>query len=142
MTQAKQGDTVRVHYIGKLKDGSIFDDSTPDEPIEFTIGGDEVLADFENTVVGMTIGDKRTVSIPSKDAYGAYDENLIFELGFDQLPEDLEPEVGIDLLITMPDGEEAIMTIVGIEDKVVVLDANHPLADEDLTFDIELVEIL
>lgn len=143
MTQAKHGDTVRVHYIGKIADGTIFDDSYEDnEPIEFTIGGDEVLPDFEKTVTGMNVGDKKHIAIPCKDAYGKYDEELIFELGYDQIPEDLNPEIGIDLLITLAEDEETIMTIIGIEDKVIVLDANHPLADEDLTFDIELVEIL
>lgn len=142
MTQAKHGDTVRVHYVGKLADGSIFDDSNDDEPIEFTIGGDEVLPDFEKTVIGMSIGDKRTVHIPSKDAYGAYDEELLFEIGYDQVPDDLEPELGIELLITLPEGEQTVMTIVALEEEVIVLDANHPLADEDLTFDIELVEIM
>lgn len=142
MAQAKKGDTVRVHYIGKLADGTIFDSTEDDEPLEFVIGEDEVLPKFEETVIGLSIGDKRTVEISSDDAYGDYDEDLIFEIGYDQFPEDIEPELGIDLEVTLPSGHSEIMTIVELEEDAVVLDANHPLAGEDLVFELELVEIV
>lgn len=142
MAQAKKGDTVRVNYIGKLADGSVFDSTEDDEPIEFVIGGDEVLNEFEGAVIGMTPGDKKTVAIKAENAYGDYDEELIYEIGHDQLPEGLQPELGMDLQIRMPSGQGSIMTIVDIEDDAIVLDANHPLAGEDLVFEIELVEIV
>ena len=142
MTQAKHGDSVRVNYVGKLDDGSIFDTTDGDEPIEFVIGEEEVLPDFESAVIGMSVGEKRTINIPAANAYGDYDDEMVFEVGIDQLAEGFEPELGLDVLVTLPDGETHEMTIVDIEEEMVILDANHPLAGENLTFDIELVAII
>jgi FKBP-type peptidyl-prolyl cis-trans isomerase 2 len=147
MAKAKKGDTVRVHFVGKLSDGSVFDASRgiegeEDEPIEFTIGGDEVLDDFEKAVIGMEPGDKAHITIPAKRAYGEWDEELVYEISRDQLPEGLKPEVGMELQIKLPDGNGAIMSILEIDGDAIVLDNNHPLAGEDLVFDIEFVDIV
>ena len=141
MAKAKTGDTVRVHYTGRLSDGTIFDKTEKDEPLEFTIGAGKVLPKFEQAVTGMETGRKKVVEIPSEDAYGEYDEEEIYEIQLEQLPDDLEPEVGLLLEITMPTGRSAVMTVAGFDDESVILDANHPLAGEDLIFEIRLVDV-
>lgn len=141
MTQAQQGDTVKVHYTGKLDDGTVFDSSTSGDPLEFTIGSGSIIPGFEKAVVGMTPGDSKTEVIPVDDAYGPHREEMVLVVERAQMPADLEPEIGQQLQIQQPSGEAIPVVITDVSDSEVTLDANHPLAGEDLTFDIELVEI-
>ncbi len=142
MAKAKNGDTVKVHYTGRLTDGTEFDSSTSSEPLEFTLGEGQVIPGFEEAVVDMTPGDKKTVTIPVDEAYGPHRDELITQVSRDQFPEGIDPEVGQQYeMVSNTDGQVFIMTVTDIADGQVTLDANHPLAGEDLTFDIELVEI-
>ena len=138
---AKAGDTVQVHYKGTLADNSVFDSSEGRDPLEFTIGSEQVIPGFETAVNGMKKGDKKTVTIQSSDAYGEHRAELVVNLEREKLPEDLEPEVGRQLQLSGPEGQTAIMTIVDFNEATITLDANHPLAGKDLTFEIELVGI-
>ena len=142
MQQVKQGDKVRVHYHGKLTDGSTFDSSEGREPLEFEVGGGMVIAGFDNGVTGMTIGEKKTIHIPVEDAYGPKQDELIMEFPKDRFPPDMEPEVGLQLNMSNGSGQNFPVIITQILDDAVILDANHPLAGEDLVFDLELVEIV
>lgn len=142
MPTAKLGDTVRVHYTGRLSDGTIFDKTKPSEPLEFTIGAQEVLPKFEEAVLNLEVGRKRVVEIESDEAYGDWDENQVFEIDPADLPDDLEPEIGLDVEVKLPSGRSEVMTIVEIEEDAIVLDANHPLAGEDIIFEVRLVEIV
>lgn len=140
MQQAKQGDTVRVHYTGRLGDGSEFDSSRGREPLEFEVGGGQVIAGFDEAVGGMSVGESKTVTIPAAEAYGARREEMVLTVGRDQFPPDLDPEVGQQL--QMAQGNQvAIVTVTDVAEDAVTLDANHPLAGQDLTFDLELVSI-
>ncbi len=141
MSQAKQFDTVRVHYTGRLDDGSVFDSSRGREPIEFTIGGGQVIPGFEQAVVGMNPGEEKTVRIPSDEAYGPYRDEMVLTVQRDQFPPDIDPQVGQALQVQQSTGESLIVTVSEVSETAVKLDANHPLAGQDLTFDIELVEI-
>jgi len=141
MAQAKNGDMVRVHYKGTLKDGKVFDSSQGREPLEFTLGEGQVIPGFEEGVAGMSPGDKKTIRIPADQAYGEHHKELVLEVGRDQLPPDLNPQVGQQLQSQQPDGDVITFRVTEVNDKSVKLDANHPLAGEELTFDVELVEI-
>jgi peptidylprolyl isomerase len=140
--QAQSGDTVKVHYTGKLADNSVFDSSRGSEPLEFTIGASEVIPGFEQAVVGMQLGETRTTTIPSNMAYGDYDEEMLLEIERAQLPVDVAPTVGQQYQLVDPDGQAMVVTVTEVSGDTVTLDANHPLAGQDLTFDLELVEIL
>ena len=140
-TQAKDGDTVRVHYKGRLENGDVFDSSEGGEPLEFQVGGGQVIAGFDAGVRGMTVGESRTVEIESDDAYGPRVEQLINQIGREGMNLESEPEVGMSLLMQLPDGNQIPLTITEVSDTHVTVDANHPLAGEKLIFDIELVEI-
>ena len=142
MAQAKYGDTVKVHYTGKLDDGTVFDASVNGDPLQFTIGGGQIIPGFEQAVVGMNPGESKTVKIPAEDAYGQRREDLVLEIEKSQLPEGLKPEVGLQLQSRQPDGRIIVLTIADISESHVTLDANHPLAGKDLTFDIQLIEII
>ncbi len=142
MAAAKQGDTVKVHYTGKLNDGTIFDSSDGGDPLEFTLGSKMVIPGFEVAVEGMGAGDDKTVTIPSDEAYGPRHDDMILEVDKGQLPQDMEPEVGQELVLSQDDGNIIQVIIAEIGDASVKLDANHPLAGQDLTFDIKLVEIV
>ncbi|RMF56605.1 MAG: peptidylprolyl isomerase [Calditrichaeota bacterium] len=142
MGQAKTGDTVKVHYTGKLVDGTIFDSSENRAPLEFTIGDGQLIPGFEQAVIGMQPGETVTVTIAADDAYGQYNPVLVQEIGRDMLPEDLEPQVGQQLEATQGDGGRLIVTITEVSDDTITIDANHPLAGKDLVFDIQLVEIV
>jgi peptidylprolyl isomerase len=139
---AKAGDTVRVHYKGTLSDNSVFDSSEGRDPLEFTIGSEQVIAGFDTAVNGMKQGDKKTITIQSSDAYGEYREELKIKLDRERLPEDLEPEIGRQLQLSGPEGQTAVMTIIDFNETSITLDANHPLAGKDLTFEIELVGVV
>lgn len=141
MKQAKYGDTVTVHYTGKLTDGTVFDSSNGGTPLEFRIGGGQIIPGFEQAVVGMSAGESKTAHIPVDDAYGPHRDEMVVEISRTQVPSDIEPEIGQQLQIQQPDGEVIPVTITDISDASITLDANHPLAGEDLVFDIELLTI-
>jgi peptidylprolyl isomerase len=141
-TVAKDGDTVKVHYSGTLEDGTVFDTSAGGEPLEFTIGEGMIIPGFEEAVIGMQVEDSKTVNIPADQAYGPHDDNLLIEVDRDELPEGLEPEVGQQLQSMGEDGSITMVTVTDVTDTTITVDANHPLAGEDLTFEIELVEIM
>ena len=138
--QAKDGDTGQVHYTLKLEDGTVFETSIGGDPLEFTIGEGQLIPGFEQAVVGMSPGESKTVEIPADEAY-PYREELVLVVDRDQLPEDLQPEVGQQLQIRQPDGQTILVKVIDVSESSVTLDANLPLAGKDLTFDIELVEI-
>ena len=138
---AKTGDTVRVHYTGTLEDGSEFESSVGGDPLEFTLGQGEMMPGFEDAVMGMKVGESRTVTIPADEAYGPYRDELVFEVDRTELPADLEPEVG-DQLYIQSGGTQIPVTVIEVSESTITIDANHSLAGKDLTFEIELVEIL
>lgn len=140
MAQAKQGDTVHVHYKGTLEDGTMFDSSEGSEPISFTIGEGQVIPGFEQAIVGMNIGDKKTERLEAERAYGFHRDDLVFRVGKEQMPEE-GVEVGDMLQVGFPDGGSAAVQVADIENDVITLDANHPLAGKTLVFDLELVAI-
>ncbi|WP_441000254.1 FKBP-type peptidyl-prolyl cis-trans isomerase [Fodinibius sp. SL11] len=144
MSKVKDGDTVKVHYTGTLtEDGTVFDSSEDREPLEFTLGEGKLIPGFEKAVVGMKEGDDTTVEIESGDAYGQRREDLELEVAKSDLPDNIDPQVGMQLQMQQQENGQAIpVQITAVEDEVVKLDANHPLAGKDLTFDIELVEIV
>lgn len=141
MQQAKRGDTVSVHYKGTLDDGTIFDSSEGGDPISFTIGGGEVIPGFETAIEGMSIGDEKTEKIESGNAYGPRRDELVFRVGREQLPDGSDVEVGDVLRIGFPDGSSAAVKVAEMDDASLTLDANHPLAGKDLTFELRLVSI-
>ena len=142
LSKVKEGDKVKVHYTGTLKDGTVFDSSREREPIEFTLGDGQLIPGFEKAVIGMSEGDSTTVDIPSDEAYGERREDLEIEVAKAELPDEVEPEIGVQLQVKQNDSGRAIpVRISKISDEKVTLDANHPLAGKDLTFEIELVEI-
>lgn len=141
MQQVKNGDTVRVHYHGKLTDGTTFDSSEGREPLEFEVGSGSVIAGFDSGVTGMQVGEKKTINIPVDEAYGEKQEDLFMEFPRDRFPPDVQPETGMQLNMSNGNEQNFPVTIVEVNDDTVILDANHPLAGEDLIFDLELVEI-
>ena len=141
MTQAKKGDNVKIHYTGKLQDGTVFDSSQGHDPLQFTIGSGQVIQGFDEAVVGMSKGDSKNVNIPVDKAYGPRNEELVLTAPISQVPPDLNPEVGQKLEMGGPNGEIVVVKVVAVTDENITLDANPPLAGEDLIFDIELVEI-
>jgi peptidylprolyl isomerase len=141
MSQAKSGDTVKIHYTGTLDDGTEFDSSAGREPLEFALGGGQVIAGFDNAVDGMSVGENKTVTIPPGEAYGDRHEQLVQEVPKTSLPEDMQPEVGMQLQSQSPDGQIMNLVIAEVADESITVDANHPLAGQALTFAIELVEI-
>ena len=140
-TQAKDGNTVKVHYTGSLEDGTVFDTSLEREPLEFTLGQGQLIPGFEQAVIGMKIGESKTVTIPAEQAYGPYNNELISVIDRDNLPEGLDPEVGQQLQGQQPDGQNIIATVIEVSETSITVDANHHLAGKDLTFEIELIEI-
>ena len=143
MAQAKQGDTVKVHYHGTLEDGTVFSSTYEEKELfEFTIGKASVLPSFEKAVIGMNEGDKKTILVPPEDAYGQHKKEFVFVMDRAQAPADLKLELGKKLQIRSNHGKPAIATVTAITEDRVVLDANDPLAGKTLTFQIELIEIL
>jgi len=142
MAQAQHGDTVKIHYTGTLQDGTVFDSSEGHDPLEFTLGDGQVIVGFEEAVTGMRSGEKKQVNIPADKAYGQRNEEMILQAPRDQVPPDIEPEVGQQLQMGGPNGETVVVRVTEVTDEHITLDANPPLAGKDLTFDIELVTIV
>lgn len=156
MAQAQKGSRVRIDFTGTLEDGTVFDttrkegsgdcgcdDCGCDEgPMELVIGEDSFFTLIEEALVGMAVGDKKTVLIPTEEAFGDYDEEKVFTIPSDQIPADLSPEVGQELELTDEDDEAVMVTVLEIDEDGITLDANHPLAGENLSYEVELLEIL
>lgn len=138
---AKRGSNVKVHYTGKLADGSVFDSSAGQEPLEFTIGERQVIPGFEKAVEGMTPGESKTATIAAADAYGLHYPEMIMRVPREQLPEDLNPEKGQQLELRRSDGRAFLVTVTETSGDDIAVDTNHPLAGQDLTLEIELVTI-
>jgi peptidylprolyl isomerase len=142
IVRAKDGNTVQVNYTGKLADGTVFDSSVGRQPLEVILGKGQVIPGFEKAILGMKVGENKTVNISANDAYGPYRSELIFEVPKEKLPTGVTPQVGQQLRGSQADGSTMVATIIKIGDKTVTLDANAPLAGKDLTFEIGLVKIL
>lgn len=142
MVQAKEGDTVKVHYTGKFKNGTAFDSSAGADPLEFKIGSGCFIPGFEEAVVGMSPGESKTVDIPTEKAYGRYQEDRVINVERKDMPPEIEPEIGMTLEVCGPKGQVIPVQVTDIQGTTVTLDANHPLAEQDLIFDIQLIEIV
>ena len=141
MAQAKSGDTVKVHYTGKLTDGTVFDSSKGREPLEFTIGAGQLIPGFDAAVVGMTVGESKTVIIPPEEGYGPHNEEMVVQADRKQFPPDADPQVGMQFQSNAEGGQTLVVTVTAVEGDTITLDGNHPLAGRDLTFEIEVVEV-
>jgi len=141
MAKAEHGNTVKIHYTGKLGDGEIFDSSVDKEPLEFTIGKGQVISGFEEGVIGMSVKESKVVNIPADKAYGPHRKEMIAVIDKTQFPPEIEAKMGSMLDVRQEDGSTVSVTITNVSDSDVTLDANHPLAGKDLTFDLQLVEI-
>ncbi|GFO53434.1 peptidyl-prolyl cis-trans isomerase [Geomonas sp. Red276] len=165
MATAKQGDKVLINYVGTLEDGSIFDSTMHEHdhdhgccedddcgcddegcgcetgPMEITIGNEDFFPQIEEALIGMAPGEKKTVVIPAEDAFGEYDEEEVFQIPREQLPPEITPEVGMELELSGEDEDPIGVTIVEVNEQTITVDANHPLAGEDITYEVELVEI-
>ena len=137
--QAKKGDTVRIHYTGRLEGGEVFDSSEGGEPLEFQVGSGQVINGFDQGVREMSIGDKRTIEIEADDAYGPRIEELVQSVARTGLNLVAEPQVGMTLALQLPDGNQIPVTITQVTEDSITLDANHPLAGQKLIFDVEMV---
>lgn len=141
MKAAKNGDTVQVHYTGRLENGTVFDDSSKREPLEFTLGKNRIIAGFEEAVIGMTPGDSKTINIACDQAYGTHKPEMVIRVERSQLPPDLKPVIGQQLQVNQDENNVIVVSVTEITDTHVTLDANHPLAGKNLVFDIKLVAI-
>ena len=141
MIQVKENDTVKVHYTGKLTNGQIFDSSLERDPLEVTIGKGMLIPGFENALVDMKVNEKKTVEVAKEEAYGDIQKELFHEVKNEQLPPDVKPEIGMGLASKSEDGSEHQFRVVDIKDDHIIIDGNHPLAGQNLIFDLELVEI-
>lgn len=142
MAPAGNGNTVQIHYSGKLKDGTLFDSSEGGEPLQFTIGEGNIIPKLEAAIVGMTVGDKAAVEIAAADAYGPRQDDAVQTIERSMIPQEVELSVGKQLQASAENGETVVLTVIAIEDETVTLDGNHPLAGHDLFFDVELVQIV
>lgn len=142
MTEVKAGDTVRIHYTGTLTDGTVFDSSAGRDPLEFTVGSGQIIPGLDQAIPGMKAGDKKVVEIPSDQAYGPVQPDARQAIPRDQVPADIPLELGTQLQLQTPTGQVMPVTVAEVTEESVVLDANHPLAGKDLTFDFELVDIV
>ena len=142
MAQVKEGDLVRVHYTGKLTSGEQFDSSAGREPLEFTVGAGQMIKGFDAAMPGMAIGEKKTINIVPEEGYGAKDPAAIIEFPKEHIPADMKLEPGMQITLTDPNGNPVPVVVVEVKEDVIILDANHFLAGEELVFDIELVEIV
>ena len=141
MAQVKSGDKIKVHYHGKLTSGETFDSSAGREPLEFEVGSGQVIPGFDEGVTGMTVGEKKTIHIPFAEAYGPRNPEMMIPMPKDRFPEDMTLEQGMPLMMSDQQGQQFQVTVSEIKDDVIMLDTNHPLAGQDLIFDLELVEI-
>jgi peptidylprolyl isomerase len=141
MSQAKQGDSVKVHYTGKLDDGTVFDSSVGREPLDFTVGAGQLIAGFDEAVVGMAVGETKTVRIAPEQAYGPHNPEMTLQVPRSDLPAEIQPELGMQLEASQEGGHSMVVTVVEVTDESVTFDANHPLAGKTLTFEIEVVEL-
>jgi peptidylprolyl isomerase len=141
MAAAKKGDNVKIHYKGTLQDGTVFDSSEGRDPLGFTLGSGQVIPGFDEAVMGMSEGDAKNVTIPVDKAYGPRNDELVMPVPLSQVPADLKPEVGQQLQMGGPNGQPVMVSVVDVTDEHIMLDANPPLAGEELIFDIELVAI-
>lgn len=141
MTQVKSGDTVRIHYTGTLSDGTTFDSSQGRDPLQFEVGSGQIIPGLDKAMPGMTVGDKKTVQVPADEAYGQSNPEARQDVPRSEIPAEIPLDLGTQLQVQAPGGQVMPVTVVAVTEEVVTLDANHPLAGKDLTFDIELVEI-
>lgn len=141
MAQAKEGDTVKVHYSGSLEDGTVFDSSQDREPLEFQIGSKQIIPGFEDNIKGMEVGESKTFTIKPEDAYGSRNEQMLVDVERSQLPDELDPEEGMMLQVRGQDGGVTNVVVAEVSEDKVTLDANHPLAGKELTFDVKLEDI-
>jgi len=142
MAEAKAGDKVRVKYTGKLPDGTMFDTTDGRDPMEFTLGGGQVIAGFNDAIVGMTPGEQKSINVTPDNAYGERDPEIVESVPRQSIPPEIELAEGLVLEATQKDGQVFGFTVLDFNDETVTLDANHPLAGETLNFDVELVEIV
>ncbi|MBU8934992.1 MAG: peptidylprolyl isomerase [candidate division Zixibacteria bacterium] len=142
MSFAADGNNIKVHYTGKLEDGTIFDSSKDRDPLEVKLGTNAVIPGFEKGLVGMEVGEKKTITISPEEAYGVRRDDLSMEANKSDFPDDITPEVGLQLAMQRPDGQNMPVTIVKIEDDKITLDANHPLAGKTLIFEVEMMEVV
>jgi len=142
MAQAKTGDTVKVHYTGKLEDGTVFDTSADREPLEFKIGEKQLIPDFEQAVIGMEPGESKSIQIVSENAYGPHHEEMVMVVERKDIPEGLNPQVDQRLQVQQQSGQSFVVTVTAVSEASVTMDGNHPLAGKDLSFDIQLTEIV
>lgn len=140
MEQARSGDTVKVHYTGKLEDGTVFDSSRGRDPLEFQLGAGQVIPGFEEAVAGMKPGEEKSVTIPADEAYGPRRDEMVVKVDREQFPDHIEPQPGQQLQMVQ-NGQAMVVTVQDVSEENVILDANHPLAGKDLNFDLELVKI-
>ena len=138
MSQVKENNTIKVNYTGKLSNGQIFDTSEGKEPIEFILGQGRLIPGFEKGLIDMKLNEKKTIEIAKDQAYGDVNDNLIQEINKAELPQDMEPKVGMGLVSKSPDGKEINLMVVEVKDESIVIDGNHPLAGHDLIFDVEV----
>ncbi|NOX47161.1 MAG: peptidylprolyl isomerase [Chlorobi bacterium] len=141
MAKVKNNDKVKVHYTGKLTDGQIFDSSINREPLEFTVGTGQMIPGFDKGVLDMGLNEKKTLKIAAAEAYGETREDLKQEVPRQHLPEDLKPEVGMALASQTPDGHQMQFVVTEVKEETIVVDANHPLAGKELSFEVEVVAI-
>lgn len=143
MTQkVKKGDTIKIHYTGQFDDGEVFDSSQGREPLQFKVGTGEIIKGLEKAVLGMQPGEKKNVTVNPEEGYGNHDKKLLMEMPKVRIPEDISPEKGMPLQLVNKQGQATPVIVTEILDKSVRLDANHPLAGKELSFDLELVEIV
>lgn len=140
--EVKTGDKVRVHYSGRLLDGTLFDSSEGREPLEFTVGAGQMIKGFDAGVQGMRVGDRKTIQVPPEEAYGHRDEEAIIEFPSENVPSDLTLEPGMQLTLRNQYGQPVPVVVLEVKADVVIMDANHMLAGEELVFDVEIVEIV
>jgi len=141
MTEIKQGDTVRIHYKGTLLDGNVFDSSEGRDPLEFVVGSGQIIPGLDTAMPGLTAGEKKRVEIACVDAYGPINPAMRQQIPREGIPDDVPLDLGTQLQMQTPDGQALPVTVVEVDDATVTLDANHPLAGQDLIFDIEVVSI-
>lgn len=141
MQKVKSGDKVKVHYHGKLTNGETFDSSAGRQPLEFEVGSGMVIKGFDDGVTGMSVGEKKTVNIPYNEAYGPRNTEMMFDVPKENFPKEMQLEIGMPLMMSDPSGQNIEVVVAQIKESSVVLDANHPLAGQDLVFEIELVEL-